>query len=380
MTTTAQKPYEFTNRTQPGICRALHPSWITVLRGAFSHISPALARADIPLSRQRIGCVAIDAEEDFDWDSPMQGTAKSTFHLRNLRMLAEILQAYGATPTYLLTYPVLQDEDAVAIIRHQLEAGLCDAGLQLHPWVTPPFGEDVSLRASFLGNLSADREEQKLLSLRARFIKCFGIEPKIYRAGRYGLSLHTPALLEKHGFTIDTSIAPRTSFVADGGPDFRDFDSRPFWFGKQRRLLEVPLCRDIVGWGGGGIGAGFYSRMAEHGEHRSGLLSLLARSRCVERITLSPEGNDISAMLRLLRGKLARGDTLFPLSFHSSSLQDGTNPYVRRTADLHEFYDRLSGILSYMTDHLGFRFMALADVPGALAAPTAAAIPMMASV
>ncbi len=339
------------------------------MRGAFPHLRPALPPAGAARATPRISCVVIDAEEDFDWDSPVQGTEKSTFHLRNLRMLAEILQAYGATPTYLLTYPVLQDEDAVAIIRHQLEAGLCDAGLQLHPWVTPPFGEDVSLRASFLGNLSAEREEQKLLCLRARFIQCFGAEPKIYRAGRYGLSRHTPGLLEKHCFTIDTSIAPRTSFEADGGPDFRDFDSRPFWFGERARLLEVPLCRDIVGWGAGGIGADLYGRMAGHGEQRSGLLSLLARSRCVERITLSPEGNDLSAMLRLLRGKLGRGDTVFPLSFHSSSLQDGTNPYVRSTADLHEFYDRLSGILAYMADHLGFRFMALAAVPRALSEP-----------
>jgi hypothetical protein len=330
------------------------------LHGAFSNVRPAR-----PIAAQRIGAVVIDAEEDFDWDRPLQGTAKSTLHIRNLRVLAEILQAYGATPTYLLTYPVLQDPDAVAIIRHQLERGLCDAGLQLHPWVTPPFGEDVSLRASFLGNLSVNQEEQKLLSLRARFIECFGVTPKIYRAGRYGLSQHTPTLLEKHGFTIDTSIAPRTNFAADGGPDYRDFDNAPFWFGQQASLLEVPLCRGIVGWGGG-FGPAFYGRLAEQSEQRSGLLSLLARSRCVERITLSPEGNDFTAMLRLLHGLLDRGHSVFPLSFHSSSLQNGTNPYVRSTADLHLFYDRLSGILDHMASKLAFRFMALAAVPDQL--------------
>ncbi len=337
------------------------------MHGAFSNIakvSPSSTTA-ASAAQPRIGTVVIDVEEDFDWDRPLQGTAKSTFHLRNLRVLAEILQSYGATPTYLLTYPVLQDPDAVAIIRHQLERGLCDAGLQLHPWVTPPFGEDVSLRASFLGNLSANQEEQKLLSLRARFIECFGIEPVIYRAGRYGLSLYTPALLEKHGFTIDTSIAPRTNFEPDGGPDYRGFDNAPFWFGQARRLLEVPLCRGVVGWGGG-FGPAFYGRLAEQSEQRSGLLSLLARSRCAERITLSPEGNDFTAMRRLVRGLLGRGHMVFPISFHSSSLQNGTNPYVRSTADLHLFYDRLSGILDHMASRLQFRFMAMAAVPGKL--------------
>jgi hypothetical protein len=317
------------------------------------------------MSNQRLCTVVIDAEEDFDWDSPVQGTSKSTGHIRNLRVLVEILSAYGAVPTYLLTYPVLQDPHAVAIIRHQLETGVCDAGLQLHPWVTPPFGEALSPRASFLGNLDANQEEQKLLTLKTAFVQCFGIEPRVYRAGRYGLSQHTPRLLEKHGFTIDTSIAPRTSFAADGGPDYTRHDNSLFWFGVRESLLEVPLCRGLVGWGGSWAPP-LYGKLAEWGEHRSGLLALMARSRCAERITLSPEGNDITAMQRLVHGLLGRGHRVFPLSFHSSSLQSGQNPYVRSTADLHVFYDRLSAILDTMARDMAFHFVPIADIPSHL--------------
>ena len=309
--------------------------------------------------------MAIDVEEDFDWDSPVQGTSKSTGHVRNLRVLVEILSAYNAVPTYLLTYPVLQDPDAVSIIRHQLDRGICAAGLQLHPWVTPPFGENPSKQASYLGNLDADQEEQKLLALRDRFVDCFGFAPTVYRAGRYGLSADTPRLLEKHGFTIDTSIAPRTNFEADGGPDYTDQDNSLFWFGTQRRLLEVPLCRGIVGWSGHWAPP-LYRMLAGRGE-RSGLMSLMARSRCAERITLSPEGNEANAMRRLLRGRLDQGDTIFPLSFHSSSLQSGQNPYVRDAAGLHVFYDRLSEILDHMASGLGFSFVAVDAIPELLA-------------
>ncbi len=330
---------------------------------AFPDVRPAIAA-----SAQRVCTIAIDVEEDFDWDSPVQGTSQSTFHIRNLRVLAEILGAYGAVPTYLLTYPVLQDPDAVAIIRHQLERGICAAGLQLHPWVTPPFGEAPSPRVSFLGNLDANQEEQKLLCLKARFVECFGIEPVVYRAGRYGLSAETPSLLEKHGFAIDTSIAPRTNFTSDGGPDYTDQDNRLFWFGTGARLLEVPLCRGIVGWGGGWAPP-LYRAMSGLGEPRSGLMALLARSRCAERITLSPEGNDFTAMRRLLRGLLEAGHTVFPLSFHSSSLQSGQNPYVRSVPDLHVFYDRLSETLDHMANRLDFRFAALDQIPGFLRPP-----------
>ena len=330
---------------------------------AFTNMQPAVSEAG-----RRMCCIAIDAEEDFDWDNPIQGTPKTTFHLRNLRVLEGILAAYGATPTYLLTYPVLMDPEAVTIIRRQLEKSACAVGLQLHPWVTPPFGDDKSHRASFLGNLDAGQEEQKLLALRSRFIECFGFEPRVYRAGRYGLSEHTPALLEKHGFTIDTSIAPRTDFSGNGGPDYIGQDNTMFWFGAEKKLLEVPLCRSIVGWGGARAQQ-VYQALAEHGDHRFGLMALMARSRYAERITLSPEGNDVTAMRRLVNGLLARGQTILPLSFHSSSLQAGHNPYVRSVADLHGFYDRLSAILDHMATKLGFTFGAIEDIPRMLIQP-----------
>ena len=85
--------------------------------------------------------------------------------------------------------------------------------MQLHPWVTPPFEEAALLRNSFLGNLDPDLEERKLVALTTRFGQCFGFEPTVFRAGRYGLSRHTAGLLEKHGLQIDTSLAPRTRFV-----------------------------------------------------------------------------------------------------------------------------------------------------------------------
>ena len=329
---------------------------------AFGALTPA-----VPLPGCRICTLAIDAEEDFDWDSPIRGTSNSTSHMRNVRVLETILGAYGIVPTYLLTFPVLEDADVVRIIRRQLDRGTCAVGIQLHPWVTPPFNEAPSHRVSFPGNLDTDLEERKLIALKAKFIECFGHAPTAYRAGRYGLGEHTPLLLEKHGFAIDTSIAPRTSFTAEGGPDHTGYDCNLFWFGKERRLLEVPLCRSIVGW------AGQYAPMLYRALARSsspsGLLSILARLRCAERITFSPEGNDVPAMRRLARGLVARNQAVLALSFHSSSLQVGRNPYVQSKAELHAFYDRLSAILDHLASGLSFRFAGLAQLPDFLAQP-----------
>jgi hypothetical protein len=330
----------------------------------FSGVVPAVAR--VPGA---IGTVVIDAEEDFDWATPVQGTQTSTAHMKNVRVLQELLTAYGIVPTYLLTYPVLEDTDVLPILRRQLEKGQCAVGVQLHPWVTPPFDDAPSRRRSFSGNLEANLEERKLVVLKAQFRRAFGFDPTVYRAGRYGLSQHTSCLLEKHGFAIDTSVAPRTNFVTEGGRDYTSFDYRLFWFGQQHSLLEIPLCRDIVGWAGSwastlyqSFSGPLLSRLHAH--------SVLTRSRCAERVTLSPEGNDVSAMRRLVHGLRADGQQVFTLSFHSSSLQAGRNPYVRSKADLHGFYDRMSAILDHLASDLSFRFFSILQIPGQMVTPS----------
>ncbi|MCO6415400.1 polysaccharide deacetylase family protein [Siccirubricoccus sp. KC 17139] len=314
--------------------------------------------------------LAVDAEEDFDWAAPVQGTSFTTDCMHRIRDLQVIAGAYGIRPTYLLTYPVLQDAEAVAILRRYLARGECDVGVQLHPWVTPPFEGGTAAALSYSGNLDPALEAKKLGVLSAAFRDGFGCAPEIYRAGRYGLSRHTTALLEELGFRIDTSLAPRTDFSPDGGPDYSEFDYRPFWFGGDRPLLELPLCRSIVGWGGRLAGA-LHPALAKPGRLPLRIASVVAQTRFAERITLSPEGNDLGAMMRLVKGLRRRGVPVLVLSFHSSSLMVGRSPYVRSRAELHHFYDRLSAILAHLAAEPGLRFARIADIPALLGPPAA---------
>lgn len=326
------------------------------------------ARRAVAKTAQRLCTLAIDAEEDFDWMAPVQGTSYSTGCMRHIRDLHEILGAYGLVPTYLLTYPVLEDRDVVRLLQRQFSRGECRLGLQLHAWVTPPFNGDGGAEASFAGNLAIDLEEKKLLRLKGAFIDRFGAPPLVFRAGRYGLGRQSALLLEKHGFTVDTSLAPRTTMEEEGGPDYSAYDYDIFWFGERRAVLEIPLCRSIIGWGGP-LARAVYRHLSAPALRRLRIPALLAAARCAERITLSPEGNDSRAMGRLARGLLARGNTILALSFHSSSLAPGRNPYVRSRTDLHGFYDQLSATLSTLADDLGFTFAPLTDIPALMETP-----------
>lgn len=328
-------------------------------------MEPYFPNPEPAASRERLCCVLIDAEEDFDWQRPVRGVPHDVGCMRHLSDLQGILAAYGAVPTYLLTYPVLSDADIVSALRLRLARGECQVGIQLHPWVTPPFSEAAEPRNSFAGNLGTALEERKLLELMRRFNACFGANPGIFRAGRYGMGPDTPSLLERHGFAVDTSLAPCTSFADEAGPDYSAIDYRPFWFGQGRRLLELPLCRSVAGWGGATAARAYHSA-GGHGGLRH-LPGLLAWTRCAERITLSPEGNDVTAATRLVESLLRRGQTVLALSMHSSSLSVGQNPYVRGKAELHSFYDQLSAIMTMLADRFAVRFVPALALPALLA-------------
>lgn len=282
--------------------------------------------------------------------------------------LQELASAYGVRPTYLLTYPVLEDSEIINKLAYRIERGECDVGVHLHPWVTPPYDDCVTGANSYPGSLDPSLEYRKLLELKSKFTACFGHSPLIYRAGRYGLGANSCTMLESLGFRIDTSMAPRTDYRNGGGPDYTGYGHRPFWFGRERDLLEIPLCRDVVGWAGGMAPAVYHNISASSLARTSGL-AIAARLRCAERITLSPEGNDLGAMMRLVRRLHDAGERIFVISLHSSSLAVGRNPYVQSKYDLRHLYDRLSGILDCMAREYAMQFTALSDIPSCLQAP-----------
>ena len=312
--------------------------------------------------------IVIDAEEDFDWGRPLPGTDFSVECMNRVTELRPLLSASGIVPAYMLTYPILNDAHIVRVLRRQYAGGHCELGIHLHSWTTPPYSDREGLADSYLSNLPIAAQEQKLLTIVGKFRECFGFDPVMFRAGRYGFNRATAALLEKHGFTIDTSLAPRTDFGADGGPDFTGFDSEPFWFGTDRALLEAPLCRGVVGWSGR-MAPSLYRAAARHFPDRRVIPAMLGRLRCAERITMSPEGNDASAIIRFIRRRRQLGQTVFSLSFHSSSLMAGRNPYVRSQADLHLFYDRLSEAVDIITNRLELQFTRLSALPALLREP-----------
>jgi len=305
--------------------------------------------------------VVIDTEEEFDWSRPHSRENTAVTSLATQTAAQAIFETKGLVPTYVVDYPVATSDLAREIMRPWAAAGRCIIGAHLHPWVNPPFEEAISAYNTYPGNLSADLERSKLEILTEAIEKTFGQRPDIYKAGRYGLGSNSAATLEALGYRVDMSVVPYSNFGDDGGPDFTAFDFWPFWFGRQRDLLEIPLACGFYGHLRH-LGPRVYPHLISPSGLRLHLPGVFARTGLLERIRLTPEGLDLAANKRLTRALLDQGCKVFTLTYHSPSLTPGMTPYVRDHAELRRFLDELGSYLDFFLNELGGRASTPYDV------------------
>jgi glycosyltransferase involved in cell wall biosynthesis len=297
-------------------------------------------------------CAVVDTEEQFDWRGPFSRHNVCVSAIDALHLAQALFERHGLRPAYLLDHPVATSARARDLIGGWLRAGRCEIGAQLHPWVNPPHAEETSAVHSFPGNLPPWLERRKLEALGDAIAEGFGAQPRIYKAGRYGLGASTAAILETLGYAVDTSALPHTDLRFKGGPDLRGFTARPFLFGEERQLLQLPVTRGFVGRANSRCARLF--ALVEGETRLAGLArGALARTGLIDRVTLTPEGIGLAQMKALTRALLARGQRVFVLSFHSPSLEPGHTPYVADAAARGAFLGRIEAYLDFFLGELG---------------------------
>ncbi len=310
--------------------------------------TPALLPADEP---PRL-LVVVDTEEEFDWGAPFDRDATTVDAMGHQSRAQALCASFGLAPTYVVDYPVAAQEAGYRPIGEWVADGAATIGAHLHPWVSPPHDEEVSVRNSFAGNLPRELEAAKLKRLSERIERSVGVRPKVYKAGRYGFGERTAAILEEQGFEVDLSANPPFDYRAEGGPDFSSFSADPYWFGERRRLLGIPGTGAYVGWLGGAA-HGVYRRAASPALAWSRLPGILARLGAVDRLRLSPEGFEPPELRKLTRYLLAGGTRVLTFTYHSPSLLPGCTPYVRSSSELERFLDRFRSYFEFFFGELG---------------------------
>jgi hypothetical protein len=298
--------------------------------------------------------VVVDTEEEFDWSRPLARKNTSVAAMRAQEKAHRVFEPFAIRPTYVIDYPVASQEDGRRPLLDLVADGRCAIGTHLHPWVSPPFEEEVNNFNSYPGNLPRALEREKLRVLTEEIAQHFGARPTLYKAGRYGVGPATPGLLEEFGYEVDASVVPESDFSPEEGPDFTGIPVAPYWFGRGRPLLELPVTQAIVGWlaGSGRLVKRFPQGRLARQLHVPGVL---ARSRALEKIRLSPEGMTFEEMRRLTTALHARGHRVFSFTYHSPSLAAGNTPYTPDAASLSGFLDRFRRYFEWFMGDLGGR-------------------------
>lgn len=324
--------------------------------GSMLEVPPAeRSAAFAPGFGQRV-LLTVDTEEEFDWRAPFRREGYGTSHVAAIPRFQAFCEQIGAHPVYLVDWPIVHDPRAVEVIGDAVRRGTAEVGMQLHPWVNPPFEEEVSVRNSFAGNLPPALEAAKFTALRDAIEAAFASAPVIYRAGRYGLGPHTAALLKNAGIRIDTSVRALFDYSSYDGPDYSNHPVTPYWTDGTRSLLELPVTSAYCG-----PLRRFGPLIHRVQRHVPTFFSGFSRLRLLERIALTPEGVSPAEALRGIDLSIDAGLPVLVLSFHSPTLAPGHTPYAATEAEVEALYGWFEAVYAHL-DARGVRSCTVADI------------------
>lgn len=286
--------------------------------------------------------VTVDTEEEFDWEGPFTRAEHGLQHLPYLERFQQFAGKYGIVPIYLIDWPVATHAPTAAKLGLWAAAGEASVGIQLHPWVNPPFEEEVNVHNSYACNLPPALERAKLEGLIAAIREHCGVDPLIYRAGRYGAGPESMKVLAEQGVPFDSSVRARFDYRKQGGPDYSRSPMTPYWM-EHGKLAELPLTTLVTGL----LGKQGRTRFP-HSPKMANVRAALSRTKLMERVALTPEGIPLDKAIKAIDAAIALKLPVLNFSFHSPSLVPGFTPYVRNAGDLDRLYDWWRGVFAHL--------------------------------
>lgn len=298
--------------------------------------------------------VGIDTEADDQWSAG----GRERNEVRNaerLPALQRLFDEFSVRPTYLVTHEMATRDESAAILKELARAGRCEIGTHLHPWSSPPFRAEDLARHTYPHNLPVELLERQLRELTGTIESAFGARPTTYRAGRNGFDGRTLPILERLGYTVDTSVDPLFNERRKGGMAFAGAPIEPYHphYGDVRRkgrssILEVPITAATMPALPKPVES-LYARLPAI-PYRGALKRLGLRP-----VWLRPSYTTLPDMLAFASWLHARRVPCFNIIFHSSELLPGGSPYTPDAAAVEAFTNDLRSLLEHLSNRLGAR-------------------------
>jgi hypothetical protein len=304
--------------------------------------------------------MGIDTEADDQWSDRgrRELTVRNALELPRLQSLCN---GFGVRPSYLVTHEMATRDESVHLLRAMSAQGRCEIGAHLHPWTSPPFRPQDLAGHSYPHTLPLQLLDRQLTELTGTIQERLGVRPTTYRAGRNGFDARSIPILERLGYTVDTSVDPLFNERRKGGMVFAGAPSQPYHPDYDdvtrpgsARLLEIPITSATLPALPKAVEA-LYTRLPPL-RWRAALKRLGLRA-----VWLRPSYSTLPDMLAFADRLAAQGAACFNIIFHSSELLAGGSPYTPDAASVQRFNDALRRLLEHLTRRLGAVGMTYAE-------------------
>ncbi|HJR58836.1 MAG TPA: polysaccharide deacetylase family protein [Vicinamibacterales bacterium] len=316
--------------------------------------------------------VGIDTEGDNQWDEAARRNQRFE-NIYALPRLHALFARHGVRPTYVITHPVATDARSADVLRRLRAGGDCEIGAHHHAWETPPCTEADVKRHPFASTLPRAQFDAQLESLTRAIAAAVGEAPVSYRSGRFGFSADHVAALERHGYLVESSVAPLFSESHKGGPEFVEAPLTPYFLSYDNAsrpgcsgVLEVP------------VSAALSRRLPTALQHAYARAPkpyttkrVLRALRLLRMRWLRPSYSSLEDMIALARDLARWNEPVLNVLFHSSEAIVGGSPYNRTQAELDAFCQRLDRFLAFATRELDAAPATFAEFRAAYLAPGA---------
>jgi polysaccharide deacetylase len=291
--------------------------------------------------------MGVDTEADDQW-SRAGRDRQEVKNAERLPALQALCDEYGVRPTYLVTHEMATRPESAPILKGLARSGRCEIGAHLHPWSSPPFRPEDMAAHTYPHNLPPPLLEKQLIELTDTIQQAIGASPTTYRAGRNGFDGGTLPILERLGYTVDTSVDPLFNERRKGGMVFAGAPVTPYHpsYDDVRRpgtskILEVPIT------------AATDPPLPKLLEQAYASLPAIPYRGALQRlgirpVWLRPSYTSRERMIAFASRLHARGAPCFNIIFHSSELIPGGSPYTPDAASVERFFADLRALLQHL--------------------------------
>lgn len=298
-------------------------------------------------------CITIDTEADNQWDFDHEISTENVKFLPRFQNLSE---KYGFKPTWLTNYEMANDDYFCHYMKEKQQEGLCEIGMHLHAWNTPP---NYPLKRSqrerdYLIEYPINVMDAKVATMTDLIDRKFGKRPISHRSGRWTTNQDYFKILKKYGYKIDCSVTPHIDWSKNlgatglSGSDYSNYPEQPYYIYED--ILEIPMTIRRMN---------FFALKTPFSLRN--VCGEVKRMFCGRIQWLRPDSSfQIKPMLKLIEQESMKNHYLM-FMIHSSELMPGGSPRFKDENSIESLYIVIEQLFERISS-LGYRGKMLSEL------------------